>query len=328
MVKILCIGDVHIQINNIPSINIFIKKLEDYLQLNKYDFVILLGDILHYHEKLYTVCLNKSNELFTIISKYSHCFVLVGNHDFISNNITGDNKHPFMFAKNMSNITIIDKPTLITSFPPYKFVMSSFLPDSTFVSTLNTELKDEWKTVNIVFAHQAFNGGKMGAIICDNGDDWDEKYPLVISGHFHDKQKVQKNLIYTGSCMQHAFGETHDKTLLHIDLKTNKRKEIDLELVKKKIIYIDDIKKLYTFTHTDPNVLIKLTISGSFEDFKSFKQTTKYTELKDANINMIFKYKKEEQKVITNVVVQKRSFKEILQDKLKNTKLEHIYNNL
>ena len=326
MTKILCIGDIHIQTNNIPSINLFIEKLECHLKINNYLFVILLGDILHYHDKLYTICLNKSNELFMMISKYSHCYVLVGNHDFISNNITGENKHPFMFAKNMKNITIVDHPKLVT-LSSFKFVMSPFLPDSTFVSTLNTELKDEWKTANIVFAHQAFNGGKMGAIICDNGDDWKESYPLVISGHFHDKQKVKPNLIYTGSCMQHAFGESHDKTLLEIDLKTNINKEIDLGLVKKKIIYIDDIKKLYEFKNTDINTLIKLTVTGSFEEFKAFKQTSKYNELKDKNISIVFKYKKDD-KTFKSIPVVKKNFQDILLNKIKGTNLETIYKSL
>ena len=69
------------------------------------------------------------------------------------------------------------------------------------------------QSAHALFAHQEFFGAKMGAIISQQGDKWPHHYPLVISGHIHDYGRPQHNIIYTGTPMQHAFGDHNNKTI-------------------------------------------------------------------------------------------------------------------
>ena len=69
------------------------------------------------------------------------------------------------------------------------------------------------KDYKCIFAHQEFYGAKMGAIISKDGDKWPLHNPLVVSGHIHDYQRPQENIIYIGTPMQHAFGDNTKKTI-------------------------------------------------------------------------------------------------------------------
>ena len=88
-----------------------------------------------------------------------------------------------------------------------KFIFVPYVPPGRFEEALRT-LKDDWISASCIFAHQEFAGCKMGAIVSIEGDKWDIKNPIVISGHIHSKQQPQKNIYYSGSAMQHAFGES------------------------------------------------------------------------------------------------------------------------
>jgi DNA repair exonuclease SbcCD nuclease subunit len=59
----------------------------------------------------------------------------------------------------------------------------------------------------------------MGAIVSKDGDEWNEEFPQIISGHIHDNQTPQKNIYYTGSPLQHAFGDTDKRVVCIIDEK-------------------------------------------------------------------------------------------------------------
>ena len=81
--KLLCVGDIHIKLDNYHLIDILQKHIIDYIQLYDTKYVILMGDILHYHEKLHTQCLNRACELIENIRQLCHVICLVGNHDYI-----------------------------------------------------------------------------------------------------------------------------------------------------------------------------------------------------------------------------------------------------
>jgi DNA repair exonuclease SbcCD nuclease subunit len=123
------------------------------------------------------------------------------------------------------------------------------------------------------------------------------KNPNVISGHIHLNQKPQKNIYYPGSSLSVAFGESTKNIVAKLEFDTEEKdynlEEIELELPKKKIIYInsedaDDID----IPKTEDK--IKLSISGEYEEFKTFKKTKKYKELTSNGIKVVFKPKKKE----------------------------------
>ena len=62
MVKILAIGDPHFQVSNILEVDLFINKIEKLVKDEKPDLCVILGDLLHTHERLHTTALNKAYE--------------------------------------------------------------------------------------------------------------------------------------------------------------------------------------------------------------------------------------------------------------------------
>lgn len=307
--NILCIGDIHIQTSNTVDIRIFIKKLLEYIETHSenIDLIILMGDILHTHERLHTIPFNIANELFEQLSKLKPLYVLVGNHDYINNSQFLSDNHWMNCFKNKENIHIIDKVTLC-NHNNINIIMAPYVPDGRFVEALNTILKFDWKKSDCIFGHQLLDGVKMGAILTENVEKWEDGYPFLISGHIHDKQRIQNNLYYTGSSMQHAFGESCDKTISLVKIDTSIHiEEIDLKLPKKQILYYD-IEDLDTnSTLNDDNILKKLidmienskqnnihykiTISGSFEQYKVFKTKPIFLKLQQNDTKVIFKNK-------------------------------------
>lgn len=305
--NILCIGDIHIQTSNTQDIRIFTDKLYEYIRLNidKIDMIVLMGDILHTHERLHTIPFNIATSLFEELSRLKPLYILVGNHDYINNSQFLSNNHWMNCFKGKHNIFIIDS-VLLCNHNNLNIVMCPYVPDGRFIEALDT-VKDlnDWKNADCILAHQLFDGVKMGAILTENVEKWDETYPFLISGHIHDKQLIQDNLYYTGSSMQHAFGESHDKTICLVKIDTSiQLEEIDLNLPKKQILYYDienidpsinienekEIHKLLNLLDT-PNTHYKITISGNFEEFKMFKKNQLFLKLQKNGTKVIFKNK-------------------------------------
>lgn len=356
--NILCIGDIHIQTSNTCDIKIFMDKLINFIKTNEntIDIIVFLGDILHTHERLHTVPFNIANNLFEQISKLKPLYVLVGNHDYINNSQFLTTNHWMNCFKNKNNIFIIDDVTLC-NYNNLNIIMCPYVPDGRFTEALNSlKLSNNfnWKNADLVLAHQLFDGAKMGAIITDNVEKWDENSPYLVSGHIHDKQKIQNNLYYTGSSMQHAFGESHDKTICIVKIDTSIHlQEFDLNLPKKQILYYDiekidptickeneiELEKIYKILET-PNFHYKITISGNFEQFKVFKKNPAFFNLQKNETKIVFKNKLVDilnQKHLFNstIISDNLSFKDILfelvsnDEKLNNknkSKLVNIYN--
>ena len=77
-----------------------------------------------------------------------------------------------------------------------KFLFVPYVPPGRFVEALETYKNINWKDVDCIFAHQEFYGCKMGAILSEEGDKWESKWPLVVSGHIHSRQWINKNIYY------------------------------------------------------------------------------------------------------------------------------------
>ena len=171
----------------------------------------------------------------------------------------------------------------------------------------------------------------MGAIISVDGDKWEPSFPYVVSGHIHSKQSPQENIYYTGSALQHAFGESEDNTIAILEFGKSRQKynliEYDLDMPKKKIVYttIDDIEKVKPCINSN----VKLTISGDdYNEFKAFKKTEKYKNLVESGAKVVFKTIPQAKN--SNVVDEegeKPNFKDVVYSLcLKEPDTLHIYN--
>lgn len=336
--KALCVGDIHIHTNNITQVDEFYKKLLKLINSIDIDIVILMGDVLHTHERLHTVAFNYATKLFKSISNIKPLYILVGNHDLINNSQFLSQNHWMNCFKSYNNITIVDD-VIVNTINNIKITLCPYVSDGKFLQALNTK-KEQWEDSRCIFAHQLFDGAKMGSIVAEGVEKWDEKSPFVVSGHIHDKQKVQSNIYYTGSSMQHAFGESIDKTILKITIDENdiSMEEIDLELSKKKILYMDiDEIESFDYGSLDKNTQYKLTIHGSYEEFEAFKKTTKYKSIVKSGVKIVFKHKKSfmiEKKEQLKDKLDKptcKSFNEILEEIVKkenNPYLEDLLNSI
>jgi hypothetical protein len=134
----------------------------------------------------------------------------------------------------------------------------------------------------------------MGAIISVEGDIWPEEYPCIVSGHIHSRQTPQPNIYYTGSAMQHAFGESDKNTIPIFDFTPEKPynlREIDLELPRKRIVYMD-MDNIDDFAPKETEDQVKITLTGNYDEFKTFKKSEKYKELTKNGTKVVFKTKK------------------------------------
>lgn len=280
-----------------------------------------MGDILHTHERLHTTAFNTVTDIFKRISAIVKTFVLVGNHDYINNSQFLTTNHWMNCFKTYPNLVIVDQ-ILVEYVNDMKIVLCPYVPDGRFKEALDTK-DEEWIDASYIFAHQLLDGAKMGAIVAENVEKWRDEYPILISGHIHDKQQVQPNLIYTGSCMQHAFGESSDKTLLLIE--DNDIQYIDLNLSKKKIIYMEaDSIDTFRFSELDEKNEYKIVVNGDNDEFNSFRKTSLYRDILKRGIKVVFKQKrveivKKNEVIKTNIRENNgQTFKEILNSLITN----------
>lgn len=287
--KIIAVGDPHFQINNIKEVQIFIESFIEFLKKEDPDICILLGDILHTHERLHTIPLNEAYNFVDRCRQICPTYVIVGNHDMINNQVFLTDKHWMNGMKEWENVTIVDDVHHLR-IKNRHFVLVPYVPPGRFEEALNTG--EDWKNTDCIFAHQEFYGCKMGAIESKEGDKWSEDYPPVVSGHIHSNQTIG-NVYYCGSAMQHAFGESERNiipvlTWTDTDTKMYKLREEDLNMPRKKIIRLKPTQ-IENYDIKDTVHKEKLTVKADLEWFKAFKKTQKYKDIINSGRRVVFK---------------------------------------
>lgn len=296
--KVLAIGDQHFKIDNIHLIDKFIKRIIDIICDKKPDVVVLLGDLLHTHERIHTLALNKAYEFIDAVRKLCKTYILVGNHDHINGTQFLTTNHWLNGLKEWDNVIIVDN-VIEDCINKTKFIFMPYVQTNRFEEALNT-LENNWKDANCIFAHQEFYNCKMGGILSVEGDKWSLEYPNVISGHIHERQQLQENIYYTGSSLEMSYGQNKENIIAYIEFENENKynlEEIGLKLPIKKIEYLD-IENIDDFKITDKSEDdIKLSLNGNYDEFKSFKKTKKYKELVKQGIKVVFKPKKKDIKI-------------------------------
>jgi len=290
--KILFIGDPHIKNDNHEEIDILITQLKIVCEQHKFDRIVIAGDLMHYHERIFTQSLNKSLEFVSILSHYAPLDVIVGNHDMINNQQFLTSNHWLNVLKH-DNITVIEKPS-VQVIDGFKIVLCPYVYPGRFMEALE---HCDWKTSNVIFAHQEFKGCKMGAIVSKEGDEWNETFPQVISGHIHDNQRPQQNIYYPGSPLQHSFGDTDKRVVCYID-ELGKIVDIPLDVPKKRIV-TTTLKNL-NVSSLDSKSALKIKLSATPEEFKMFKQTSEYKTCIEKGIKVQLKVATTERKTMGN----------------------------
>jgi len=292
--KIVAIGDPHFMTKNIPEVEIFIDKLLNLIKIENPDLIVMLGDLLHEHERIHTIPLNIAYNFIKKLSNECHTYCIVGNHDYINNQQFLTDNHWMNAMKDWDNVTIVDRV-----ISEHNLLFCPYVPPGRFMEAIGSSLTDNIKAI---FAHQEFFGCKMGAIVSVEGDKWSLDNPVIISGHIHSNQKPQENIYYPGSSLQHAFGESEKNIIPVISFSENNYeiREEDLGLTRKKILYVD-IENIDDLKLPNTKDKLKIKLSGNYEEFKVFKKTQKYKELSKKGIKIVYKHKKiEEEKININ----------------------------
>jgi len=285
--KVLFLGDIHIKFTNLLEVDKLQNEVVQYCNISKPTYFILGGDILDTHERVNIQLLNRAYELIKCFRAIAPVYIIVGNHDYINNQQFLTDEHWMNGMKEWDNVVVVDAPTFIDN----TFLLVPYVPIGRFVEAIETVTTD-WKALACIFAHQEIKGCKMGAITSTDGDVWDESWPLLISGHIHETQKVGSNVIYPGSVINHSYSANNQgvSEFTFTDSHVSEFK-VDIKLEKKKTLYrsIPDV---------DANGLLSLTknhrllLDGEMKDITSFKKTQMYKDLIKKGVKVAFQKKK------------------------------------
>jgi DNA repair exonuclease SbcCD nuclease subunit len=359
MTKILVIGDQHFTTKNIPEIDTFIKVITDIALKTKPDLIVLLGDLLHTHEKINTVPLNKAYEFINHMRTIAKTYILVGNHDYINASQFLTSNHWLNSLKEWYNVVIVDKITYTTITTTSNggggdklLVFAPYVEPTRFIEALNTEPAINWKEANLIFCHQEFAGCNMNGNYISNQGHWDLSYPQIIAGHIHTRQHLQKNIYYTGSSMETEWKDESilnpqasfnsialitfndlqppkeaddDKefTLEEIPIKLNRKLKIHLTMDELDSFQIPPMKDDNDVEGVHVQDKIKIQISGiPYEEFNTLKKTAKYKELLDNNIKVDFEFNK------TEVKVNNQKLQQIINDESLNNDFRSIFDSI
>lgn len=329
------IGDPHFRNGVLKEGEEFLRRCVAKAKQCEPTFIVCLGDILHTHETTHSQSYNLAVRFIQSLSDIAPTYLLIGNHDYINNQQFLTDAHFFNPLKGQPNITIVDTPTY-ASYGDQSFVFVPYVPPGRFIEALNriTEQGEAWDVCDAIFAHQEFLGCKMGAIQSLQGDEYDESYPPVISGHIHDAQELG-NIYYPGSAIQHAYGESPDKRVWLVTFGTDDPpyfdiKKFNLGMKGKKMVYmsLDDVE---TF---DFDVLkkyhVKLSLKGTTEGFKVFRRGSFYTKLTKAGVKIAYSPIAVERETLSRSTREETSYRGMLRQLVKerSAEVQAVYNEL
>jgi len=328
MIKVLFIGDPHFKISNFEEVDLFIEKIVDLIKITPMDICLVAGDILHTHERVNSMVLNKALNFIGLISSIVKTYILVGNHDMYNNKQFLTDGHWMNCMKNWNNVVIVDK-VVVDIINQCKIVFVPYVQNGMFGKALDT-CGTEWVDACCIFAHQEFYGCKMGAIISEDGDKWDIEYPEVISGHIHDLQRPQSNVYYPGSSLQQSYSDNVKNIVVLLTIRPGEKnamvEEIDLDMCKKRIVHIkcDEFLKYDFGELLNSKDKIKITLHGVVEEYKELRNTSVY---RDISKRMIIIFKKTDNEKDYVIIDQKKDFRVFLEESIskeKNIYLEKV----
>ena len=264
----LIIGDAHFKVVNIRETDAMVEAIVRVALERNPDIIIVLGDVLDRHETIHVSPLTRAIKFLARLMEIAPTYVLIGNHDLKNNRQFLSDEHPFNALKYWGNrMTVVDTTTM-TTLNGQQIVLVPYVPPGRFVEALDH--CPGWESATCIFAHQEFKGAQMGAITSIEGDEWPLTNPYVITGHIHDYQEPQVNILYTGTPIQHAFGDRHDKTISYVVFHSSNERQherIDLGLPRKQIVRITCLE-VSTYT-PQPNCELKIIIRGTSGEIKA-----------------------------------------------------------
>ena len=287
MSKILVIGDPHVQMSTLTVFKEMVEKTIQFVQTNDIELVVITGDTNHTHAVCHSTLLNTAYDWIRRLSAVAPVMLLIGNHDMVAPSRFLESDHSFQVLKGIPNITVVDKP-MIRSFLGGNFAFCPYVPPGRLKEAL--DMAGDWQSCSAVFAHPEITGAKMSEhITCTSGDAWDASWPLLIAGHYHDRQRPYPNVIYVGTPFHHTFSEVTEKTVSVFTVNEGRviaEDLVDLGLPKKLTIecHVSQPIDLSSINNRDS---YRLKVRGSFSELLKFKKSTVYKELQERGVKIV-----------------------------------------
>ncbi len=286
--KCIVIGDPHFKPKNTRDVDIAITETLRLCQHHRPDFIVILGDVLDTHEVVYTPAYKRACTWIEALSHITHVYVLIGNHDYINQTQFLSEEHIFGALKLWPNVTIVDH-VIMDTICGLPFLFSPYVEPGRLIQALST--CSSWRTAHTLFAHQEFFKVKMNSKSSEEGDHWDADYPNVISGHIHETQKVEPNIYYPGSLMQHDHGDSSFKSVWVVTFSVEgcfSYETFVLEGIKSRMTIELSFQDVYTW---DPLPWIakhhvRLNLTGTQEENKVFEKSELCHSLKQMGIKL------------------------------------------
>jgi DNA repair exonuclease SbcCD nuclease subunit len=270
--SILIIGDTHFRHDNVEETGLMGKRLKDIISSKTLTHIAVMGDILDRHEKINLFQLSRALEFLSLLRRESDIhspgcklIILIGNHDRPNNSSYESEDHVFSSLSLWKDTYVVDRETEILG--DVNILAFPFLPLDTFFSSLETDILS-MSEYDLILCHQEFRGAKMGPSPSESDDVWDESYPLCVSGHIHDYQKIGSNLIYVGTPFQHSYHDASPKT---VSLFT----KVDGNMVEERVSLGLRVKKLLTLTPKQLDTFIpqggvryRIKIKGTLQEVR------------------------------------------------------------
>lgn len=269
--KYLVVGDIHVKTTNIPMVDRLSDFIVDQTRKTQPDAVVFLGDVLDYHEKIITQCLNRAYSLIARVSAICPLYILVGNHDYISNMQFLTENHWMNALKRWPNVTIVDRVIVEnnTTFCPYVF-------PGRFTEALETSPGSSKS--EIIFCHQEFRGCDMGAVKSEHGDDPASVDALVVSGHIHDNQQLTRNVRYVGAPLQHTFSESEKRVVFFMDGTEITEIPVGIGLKRTITLSYEDVSG-FDVASIESDIETRIVVTATISECKALKKTAKYKTL-------------------------------------------------
>lgn len=227
MIKVLRVGDPHVQISNLKDseklIDFIIKTAIDHKVMN----VEFLGDLFHTHAVVRIEVIDFWQKAFKkIIASNLNCTVLVGNHDQPGSKEKEQEMNALNIFNVHDNFTIVNRPSEILgiAYIPYMSDRQAFIDAA-------KQLYDKGAT-ELLVAHQTFTGAQYeNGFFSEEGID-PALIPQkqIISGHIHKSQQVGK-CFYPGTPKWDTMADANEPKGIWIFTHTDSGEYTDKEFI-------------------------------------------------------------------------------------------------
>lgn len=241
--KIIACADIHIPaLKGIDELKViltnFVKKCEQIVEEEGPDSVriVVAGDIFHNKLAITNESILAAHWFFSQLDKICKTIVIIGNHDFLMNNMDRvDSLSPLFDIGGYKQVVFLDKELGCksgiydddnVSWCLYSSFSGFNKPDIDAHKVLNNET-DKKDNFYVGLIHGEVNGAiTVTNYVSDTGiaQDVFDGCDFVIAGHIHKRQELKKNdvkIVYCSSINQKDYGESitgHGFVLWDIDV--------------------------------------------------------------------------------------------------------------